>query len=397
MSLEIPIGPQHLIHAEPFMLKLKVDGELVVDADLDVSYTHRGIEKALEFRSYLQGLYLAERICGICNCAHTLCYCLNVEQLLGKEAPPRAKYLRVIVEELSRIHSHLLWLGHYFHVLGFETFFMYLWRDREKVMDMLELITGNRVVTAYNTIGGVRRDLTPEAESKLRRTLDYLEKRMKYYDKVVDSEPTILARTQGVGLLKPEEAVKLGAVGPHLRASGVKHDVRLDDPYSAHDEIPFSVVTWDTHDCYARIKVRMGEVHESINIIRYALDHLPSGDFRLKIPPIFRVPEGESLTRVEAPRGELVYYLISDGGMNPYRCKVRTPTLANFLSVIHMLRSKGDYEVYIADVPPIVGGIDPCLTCTARVVIIDEAKNEHKTLGFDELEKYSRERGARRR
>ncbi|RLF99971.1 MAG: NADH dehydrogenase subunit, partial [Thaumarchaeota archaeon] len=308
MSLEVPIGPQHPIHVEPLMLRLKVEGELIVDVDVDVSYLHRGIEKGLELRPYIQGLYLAERICGICNCAHSLCYCLNVEQLLQKEVPPRAKYLRVIVEELSRIHSHLLWLGHYFHTLGFESLFMYFWRDRERVMDMLELITGNRVTTAYNTIGGVRRDITPEIASKLRKALEYLEERVKYYEKVVDNESTILARTQGVGILKPEDAVKFGAVGPHLRASGLKHDVRYDDPYSGHDEIPFNVVTHDSCDCYGRVKVRIGEVYESINMITYALDHLPSGDYRIKIPPLFKAPEGESLARVEAPRGELVHY-----------------------------------------------------------------------------------------
>ncbi len=396
MSFEIPIGPQHPIHVEPLMLRLKVEGELIVDVDVDVSYLHRGIEKGLELRPYIQGLYLAERICGICNCAHSLCYCLNVEQLLGKEAPPRAKYLRVIVEELSRIHSHLLWLGHYFHTLGFETLFMYFWRDRERVMDMLELITGNRVTTAYNTIGGVRRDITPEVASKLRKALEYLEERVKYYEKVIDNEPTILARTQGVGILKPDDAVKLGAVGPHLRASGLKHDVRYDDPYSGHDEIPFNVVTHDSCDCYGRVKVRIGEVYESINMITYALDHLPSGDYRIKIPPLFKAPEGESLARVEAPRGELVHYSISKGGTTPYRYKVRTPTLANLLSVIVMLKSKGDYQVYIADVPAILGGIDPCICCTARVIITDEVKKTRKITTLTDLERYAREKGVRK-
>jgi NADH-quinone oxidoreductase subunit D len=397
MSFEISIGPQHPIHVEPLMLRLSVEGELIVDVDVDVSYIHRGIEKALEARPYIQGLYLVERICGICNAAHSLCYCLNVEQLLGKEAPPRAKYLRIVVEELSRIHSHLLWLGHYFHTLGFETLFMYFWRDRERIMDMLELITGNRVTTSYNTIGGVRRDLAPEAEQRLRRTLDYIEERMRYYEKVIDSEPTILARTQGVGILKPSDAVRLGVVGPHLRASGVKHDVRLDDPYSGHDEIPFNVITWDTCDCYARVKVRIREVYESVNMIRYALDHMPSGDYRLKIPPFFKAPPGESLSRVEAPRGELVHYSISDGGDRPYRYKVRTPTLANLLSVVEMLRSRDGYEVYIADVPAILGGIDPCICCSARVMVTDEARRRRTIMTLEDVIKISRERGAKRR
>ena len=392
MSFEVNIGPQHPIHVEPIMLDLKVEGELIVDVDVDVSYLHRGIEKGFEVRTYLQGLYLAERICGICNCAHTLCYCLNVEQLLGKDVPPRAKYLRLIVEELSRMHSHLLWLGHYFHTLGFETLFMYFWRDRERVMDMLELITGNRVTTAYNTIGGVRRDITSEIEAKLRKALDYLEERMKYYEKVIDNEPTILARTQDVGILKPSEAISLGAVGPHLRASGVKHDVRLDDPYSGHDEVPFNIVTYDSCDCYARVKVRLGEVVESINMIRYALDHLPSGEYRLKIPPFFKAPEGESLARVEAPRGELVHYSISNGGTSPYRYKVRTPTLANILSVVYMLKSRDGHEVYIADVPPILGGIDPCICCTARVIIVDGVNETRRILSLNELSRLSRGR-----
>ncbi|RLG00948.1 MAG: NADH dehydrogenase subunit [Candidatus Wolframiiraptor sp.] len=396
MSFEVPIGPQHPIHVEPLMLRLKVEGELIIDVDVDVSYIHRGIEKGLEVRTYLQGLYLAERICGICNCAHSLCYCLNVEQLLGKEVPPRANYLRIIVEELSRIHSHLLWIGHYFHTLGFETLFMYFWRDRERIMDMIELITGNRVITSYNVIGGVRRDITPEIESKLRKTIEYVRERMNYYDKVIDSEPSLLGRLQGVGVLKPADAISLGTVGPHLRASGIKHDVRLDDPYSGHDEVPFNVVTYDTCDCYARVKVRMGEVLESLNMISYALDNLPSGDYRLKIPPFFKAPEGESLSRVEAPRGELVHYSISNGGMNPYRYKVRTPTLANLLSVAVMLKSKGDYEVYIADVPAILGGIDPCICCTARVIITDEVKKKRRVTTLTELERYAREREVRK-
>ncbi|MCX8187923.1 MAG: nickel-dependent hydrogenase large subunit [Nitrososphaeria archaeon] len=395
MSFEIPIGPQHPIHVEPLMLKLKVEGELIVDVDIDVSYIHRGIEKALELRSYPQGLFLAERICGICNCAHSLCYCLNIEQLLGKGAPPRAKYLRVIVEELSRIHSHLLWLGHYFHTLGFETLFMYFWRDRERVMDMLELMTGNRVTTSYNVIGGVRRDITPEIDSKLRRMIEHLRERMKYYEAAIRSEPSLLGRLQGVGLLKPEDAIRLGTVGPHLRASGVKHDVRLDDPYSGHEEIPFNVITYDTCDCYGRVMVRIGEVFESLDMIAYALDHLPSGEYRLKMPPFFKAPVGESLSRVEAPRGELIHYSISDGGTNPFRYRVRTPTLANLASVAAMLKSRGDYEVYIADVPAILGGIDPCICCTARVIITDEGKKTRRITTLTELERYARERGVR--
>ncbi|RLE73415.1 MAG: NADH dehydrogenase subunit [Thermoprotei archaeon] len=392
MGFIIPIGPQHPVHPEPLLMKFNVEGEKVVGVDINISYTHRGIEKAMEYRTYLQGIYLAERICGICNAAHTTCYCQNIEQLLGKEPPPRGNYLRLINEEMGRIHSHLLWLGLAAHQIGFDTFFMYVWRDREKVLDLIELMTGNRVITSYNTIGGVRRDITPTIIEKIRKNLDFLEKRTKYYKKLVNEEPTVLMRTQNVGILKPSEAVNLYAVGPVLRASGIKHDIRADDPYGVHDEVPFNVITYDTCDVYARILVRIDEVLESINMIRYCLDHLPSGSFKLRIPIIIRPPKGESISRVEAPRGELLHYVISDGGIKPYRYKVRTPTLANIPATAKMLTSRGDYEVYIADIPIIFGSIDPCICCTGRVLFIDIEKNRRWIWSYDELVRYSNKR-----
>jgi len=392
MGFIIPIGPQHPVHPEPLLMKFNVEGEKVVGVDINISYTHRGIEKAMEYRTYLQGIYLAERICGICNAAHTTCYCQNIEQLLGKEPPPRGNYLRLINEEMGRIHSHLLWLGLAAHQIGFDTFFMYVWRDREKVLDLIELMTGNRVITSYNTIGGVRRDITPTIIEKIRKNLDFLEKRTKYYKKLVNEEPTVLMRTQNVGILKPSEAVNLYAVGPVLRASGIKHDIRADDPYGVHDEVPFNVITYDTCDVYARILVRIDEVLESINMIRYCLDHLPSGSFKLRMPIIIRPPKGESISRVEAPRGELLHYVISDGGIKPYRYKVRTPTLANIPATAKMLTSRGDYEVYIADIPIIFGSIDPCICCTGRVLFIDIEKNRRWIWGYDELVRYSNKR-----
>mgnify|MGYP000518809627 CR=1 FL=1 len=392
MGFIIPIGPQHPVHPEPLLMKFNVEGEKVVGVDINISYTHRGIEKAMEYRTYLQGIYLAERICGICNAAHTTCYCQNIEQLLGKDPPPRGNYLRLINEEMGRIHSHLLWLGLAAHQIGFDTFFMYVWRDREKVLDLIELMTGNRVITSYNTIGGVRRDITPTIIEKIRKNLDFLEKRTKYYKKLVNEESTVLMRTQNVGILKPSEAVNLYAVGPVLRASGIKHDIRADDPYGVHDEVPFNVITYDTCDVYARILVRIDEVLESINMIRYCLDHLPSGSFKLRMPIIIRPPKGESISRVEAPRGELLHYVISDGGIKPYRYKVRTPTLANIPATAKMLTSRGDYEVYIADIPIIFGSIDPCICCTGRVLFIDIEKNRRWIWSYDELVRYSNKR-----
>ncbi|RLE88429.1 MAG: hypothetical protein DRJ96_04560 [Thermoprotei archaeon] len=389
MAFYLPVGPQHPIHPEAILLKFKVEGEQVVDVDIDASYVHRGIEKALEYKTYTQGLYLIERICGICNVAHSTCYVINIEELIGKEAPPRAQYLRLILEELARIHSHLLWLGLAAHLIGFESLFMLIFRDRELVMDLIEAMTGNRVVTAYNVIGGVRRDLDDALAHKIREALERVRERTRYYRKVLMEDPTVRARTVDVGYLSTSEARELLAVGPVARASNVKYDVRADDPYIAHDEVPFNVVVYDTCDVWGRVMVRVDEVLEAIDMILYALDHMPSGDFRIKVPPIFRAPPGENVARVEAPRGELLHYVRSDGSDKPYRYKVRTPTLANLMATMQMLKSRGDRVVYVADIPIIFGSIDPCICCTARVLIVDERGRVIETT-TDELARMKR-------
>ncbi|MDD1776448.1 MAG: nickel-dependent hydrogenase large subunit [Candidatus Methanomethylicus sp.] len=362
---DIPIGPQHPALKEPALITLKVEGEHVVGVGLDVSYNHRGIEKAAEYRTYVQNLYLIERICGICNVAHTLTFTQCVEGVQLKDAPERAKMLRVLVEELARIHSHLLWLGVAAHEIGFDTFFMYIWLDREVSLDLMEAFTGNRITSAYNIIGGVRRDLTPEITAKIRKGMDRLEERAKFYRKIVETEKTVISRTQSIGILPPEDAIRLSAVGPTLRASGIKIDARADDPYAAHASVPFNVITCDGCDSFSRILVRIDEIVESINIIRYCLEHLPSGPIINRLPR--RVPAGEFISRVEAPRGELMHYLRSDGSDKPYRYKVKTPTISNLPSLVHMLSSKGRYVVNIADVPVILASIDPCFSCTARL------------------------------
>ncbi|RLE69872.1 MAG: hypothetical protein DRJ43_03235 [Thermoprotei archaeon] len=389
MAFYLPVGPQHPVHPEAILLKFKVEGEQVVDVDIDASYVHRGIEKALEFKTYTQGLYLVERICGICNVAHSTCYVVNIEQLIGREAPPRAQYLRLIVEELARIHSHLLWVGLAAHQIGFMSLFMLVFRDRELVMDLIEAITGNRVVTAYNVIGGVRRDIDEALAHKVRESLKALEERVRYYRRVAMEDPTVRARTVDVGYLSTSEARELFAVGPVARASNVKYDIRADDPYVAHEEVPFNVVVYDTCDVWGRLMVRIDEVLESISMIDYALDHMPSGEYRVRVPPIFRAPPGENLSRVEAPRGELLHYVRSDGGDRPYRYKVRTPTLANLMATAQMLKSRGDRVVYVADIPIIFGSIDPCICCTARVLIVDEEGKVVETT-TDELARVSR-------
>ena len=388
-GFQIIVGPQHPALKEPESFTFTVDGENVVKAEVRIGYAHKGIEKLAETKTYIQNIPLVERICGICNVAHTLCYCQNIEYLYGKEIPRRAEYLRVIIEELNRIHSHLLWVGVAGHEVGFDTLFMLVWRDREVVMDLIEAMTGNRVSTALMTVGGVRRDVTPELEQKLRKGMDILEERTKYYRKVVLDERSLLQRLIGVGRLTPAEVVEHSAVGPTARASGIKSDVRSDDPYAAHDEVPFNVISYDSCDLFGRTVVRVDETFEAINQVRYCLDHMPSGPIRMRLPNT--PPRGEAVSRVEAPRGEDIHYVRSNGTDKPERYKIRAPTLGNLSALVEMLTSKGDYQVRIADIPVILAGIDPCMCCMDRSVrFVEPAKDREWMLDWEQLKQYSR-------
>ena len=368
-TIKIPFGPQHPALKEPENFLFEVDGEIVVDVKPRIGYNHRGIEKAFELRTYIQNIYLAERICGICSDAHTTCYTQAIEELLGVEAPPRAKYIRVIIAELERIQSHALWVGIAAHEIGFDTLFMYVWRDRETILDMFEMISGNRIHYAMNTIGGVRRDIHADMVPKIKKGLDFLEKRLRYYLNAVQTEQTILKRAAGVGILKSKDAVDLCAVGPTLRASGIMNDVRVDDPYAAYDEIPFHVIARDGCDVLTRILVRCEEMLESLEIISYALDRMPEGIVRVKAP--VKVPQGEVVSRVEAPRGELIHYAKSNGTTKPERYKVRSPTLGNIPALCKMLLGG-----YVADIPIVLAGIDPCFACMDRMAFVDVKKNK---------------------
>ena len=359
----IPFGPQHPALKEPESFFFIVEGEEVLDVKFRLGYVHRGIEKALENQSYVQNQTLIERICGICSCAHSQCYVQAVEELLEVEAPARAQYIRVIVSELNRVQSHLLWLGIAAHEIGFDTLLMLIWRDREIALGLLERMTGNRVTYSINVVGGVRRDITSELESRILKDVSFLGTRTKHYRKLLESERTVLKRIEGVGILDKNEAQSLCTVGPVLRACGIRSDVRVDDPYSAYGEIPLNVVTYDGCDIASMVWVRCDEVIESTNVIKYALEHLPMGDIRE--PFRRRVPEGECISKVEAPRGELIHYLRSNGSDRPERYKIRSPTLANMLAVIPMLKGGS-----IADIPITLVAIDPCFSCNDRMISI---------------------------
>jgi NADH-quinone oxidoreductase subunit D len=282
-----------------------------------------------------------------------------VEKILGTEVPARGKYLRTIILELNRLHSHLLLLGHAGLEIGYETLFQYMWRDREPIMDLTELLTGNRVIASSLTVGGVRRDLKETDVPKIKTQLVTLRKRMDFYQNLFKSEPSLRMRTRNVGTLSKEDALKLCVVGPVARASGVNMDVRKDEPYEAYGEIPFKLITRSEGDTYARLMVRLDEVTESINIIEYALEHLPQGPYRVKVPRV--VVAGEAVNRVEAPRGELFYYVKSNGTAYPERVKVRTPTFANIPAFL-----KTAIGGSIADVPANFVSLDPCFSCTDR-------------------------------
>ncbi len=359
----IPIGPQHPALKEPAHFEFTVDGETVTSATVRFGYVHRGIEKGTENRNWAQAMYLLERICGICSHAHSTAYAIGVEKLAGVAAPPRAQAIRQILLELERLHSHMLWVGVAAHEAGFETLFMYSWRDRETVMDILESFSGNRVNYSANVLGGVKYDMGPAQTDSIRRGLDYLEERLHYYMKIVTTDESFLRRTRSVGRMTTAQAEELGAIGPVARASGVARDLRVDAPYLLYDQFPVTIVLGSDGDLQARFVVRIQELFESVRVIRNLLDGLPQGELSVRFPR--RIPEGETISRIEAPRGGLFYFIKSGGGENPTRVKVRTPSLRNFMSVL-----VGSVGHQLADVPMILSGIDPCFSCNDRMIVV---------------------------
>jgi formate hydrogenlyase subunit 5 len=376
--INVIMGPQHPVLHEPERFSFKVDGETVVDVEMRLGYVHRGIEKAAERMMFFQDVFLVERICGICNAAHTTCFCQAVEDIGNVETPPRALYLRTIIHELNRVHSHLLLLGVAGHLLGFEALFQHVWRDREPIMDLVERITGNRLMSGFNTIGGVRRDIAPSIIEKARKNVEEVRKRAKFYKMVFEEDLTLRLRTEGIGVLSKSDALKFCVEGPVARGSGIAVDVRKDDPYAAYGEIPFNVICYKECDTWARLMVRAEEVLESLDIIDYALSHIPGGRLRVRVQR--KQPEGEAVSRVEAPRGELIHYVKSDGTAYPYRVKVRSPTLANLVAFPEIIRG-----AYIADIPAVIGSFDPCFSCTDRMVFLDTQNGQRWNWSLDEV------------
>ncbi|MFA4842506.1 MAG: nickel-dependent hydrogenase large subunit [Candidatus Omnitrophota bacterium] len=374
----IPIGPYHPLQEEPEFFRLYVDGEKVTDIDIVIGYMHRGIEELSEHKHFDQSAFLVERICGICSSSHPYAYVLAVEDILGGEkniVPERALYIRTIVEELQRIHSHLLWLGLAGHFIGYNTVWMWAWKYREPVLDCFEMFSGNRQHYGMSKIGGVRRDIKDEDVPVLKKTLDELVRAVDMFKGAVMDDPVIQARLKGVGILNKNQAIEWCAVGPTARAAGVNIDVRRDDPYGVFDRLSWNVIVETDGDVFAKTKVRILEMYESINIIRQCLEKMPKGEIDANIKDI---PPGEGIGRVEAPRGECYHYVRSDGTNRPVRHKIRAPSFMNVAS--NKVAAVGQT---ISDATLTLAAVDPCYCCTERVIVLDKNTDKKLMNGWD--------------
>lgn len=379
-NYSISVGPQHPTHKEPIRFQFYIEGEKINDVALRIGFNHRGIEKALEYSDWIKNLYLIERICGICSTAHQLSYVLTAEKIgkMTSDIPDRATWLRTLIAELERIHSHILWYGILAHDGGYDLMFHVTWRDREIVMDILEMISGNRVNYSIETIGGVRKDIDDSAKESIMSKLKELKSKVLEHHEILEKEQSFIKRLSTVGILNYDMAVKMNTVGPTARASGINFDLRKNLPYIAYKEIPFSVQIRREGDVYATLKIRLDETLESIDMCIYILENLPNGE--IAIPFRGRLPEGEAFSRVEAPRGEDFHFIRSVGGKQPDRYKVRAPTLANITSLLQ--RFKG---MNVADIPMIIRLIDPCIGCMERVTFINTKSGKVKELEGLEL------------
>jgi len=377
-TMVLNMGPQHPSTHGVLRLALELDGETVVNCVPDIGYLHTGIEKNMEAKKYDQALVMTDRIDYLNPMGNELVYCLAIEKLAELDVPLRAQYVRVIVAELTRINSHLVWLGTHALDIGAMSVFLYCFREREKLLDIFEMISGQRMMASYIRPGGLWRDVTPDFEPAVRDFLDYFPRRIDDYEKLLTDNPLWLDRTQGVGFLSAQDAITLGCTGPTLRASGVSWDIRKAIPYSSYDHFEFDIPVGQHGDVYDRYLCRIEEMRQSLRIVRQALDNLPDGPFRSNnrkyVPPPrselghsmeavihhfklwtegFRPPKGEVYVRVESPRGELGCFLVSDGSPKPWRVHLRTPSFIHLSALPHM--SNG---YLIADLVGIIGSID---------------------------------------
>ena len=353
----IPFGPQHPVLPEPVHLDLVIEDERVVEAIPSIGYIHRGLEKLVEKREFTEMVYVIERICGICSFGHGWGYCKSVEGNMGIAVPDRAEFLRTVWHELSRIHSHLLWLGLLADGFGFESLFMHSWRLRETVLDIFEKTTGGRVIFSVCKLGGVRKDIDESGLKEIAARLADMKAELKELTAVFLEDYSVKNRLVGVGPLSREEAAELCTVGPMARASGLRQDIRLDG-HGAYAKLDFEPALEEDGDCYARCKVRVRELFQSIDLIRQCVESMPAGEISV---PVKGTPSGEFVARMEQPRGEAYYYSIGNGSKFLERMRVRTPTNMNIPAMVKTLQGCD-----LADVPMLILTIDPCISCTER-------------------------------
>lgn len=359
-TFNIPVGPLHVALEEPMYFRIEVEGEKVTGVDVTAGHVHRGIEYLATKRNIYQNIALTERVCSLCSNSHPQTYCMALETLAGIEVPLRAQYLRVLADEIKRVASHMFNVAILAHIVGFDSLFMHVMEAREIMQDVKESIYGNRMDIAANTIGGVKYDLDAGRIDYIIAQLDRLEPILRNdIVPLYESDRSIVSRTRGVGVITAEQCIDYGLMGPVARGSGVAYDVRIMAPYAVYDRLNFKIQVGQYGDVWSRAMVRLGEVLASIGLIRQCLRELPDGPTSAgPVPPI---PAGEAVAKTEAPRGELVYYLRTNGTDRPERLKWRVPTYMNWDALNVMMAG-----CRVSDIPLIVNSIDPCISCTER-------------------------------
>lgn len=358
-TINIPLGSQHISLLEPIKFKFECENEKIIGVDSDVGFVHRGIEQACVTKFKYDSIgYVVARICGLCAITHSLAYTTAAESLLEGEVTLKTKYLRMLLVELDRIHSHMLCLSHTAENAGFEAMFMQIMGDREPVMSLQEKITGNRVQFDYISIGGVNRDITSETAKDIKDTLQLVRKKVEEYIDEFSNNWSLSLKYKGIGTLSNDDAYRFNAIGPLARASGVKTDVRAESAYLPYQEIGFKMQIAEGGDIHSRNMIRLNEMLNSIEMCENIIDGMPEGDIQTKLKG---KPSGEALIRLEAPRGELMYYLKGEGKPILNRVRIKTPTFASIPAFIEVFKGSN-----YADAPAILASFDPCMSCTAK-------------------------------